>query len=166
MSRLMLSGFVVGAVMALSVASALAEKPDWAGGGRTGHGSHDAGERQGHGRSNEHRGKPEHGKPENDGLGRRAGREGRFAPDEVVVVRRYFDDYPAHPAALPPGIAKKLARGKPLPPGIAKQLAPIELRQRIPLCMSGWECVLAGTDLLILDAVHGTIRDVLRGVVR
>lgn len=161
MSRLMLSGFVVGAVMALSVAPALAEKPDWAGGGKERRGGPDAGEQQEHGRSEKH-----HGKPERAGPDRRAGQEGRFAPDEVVVVRRYFDDYPVHSAALPPGIAKKLARGKPLPPGIAKQLAPIELRQRIPLCMSGWECVLAGTDLLILDAVHGTIRDVLRGVVR
>jgi hypothetical protein len=157
----MLSSLIAGAVMALSVASALAEKPDWAGGGKERHGGPDGGERQEHGWSEKR-----HGKAERAGPDRRAGLDGRFTPDEVVVVRRYFDDNPAHSTALPPGIAKKLARGKPLPPGIAKQVAPMELRQRIPLCMNGWECVLAGTDLLILDAVHGTIRDVLRGVVR
>jgi hypothetical protein len=32
--------------------------------------------------------------------------------------------------------------------------------------MNGWDCVLAGVDLLVIDAVNGTIRDILRNVVR
>ncbi|OYD80633.1 hypothetical protein CHT98_30215 [Azospirillum brasilense] len=85
---------------------------------------------------------------------------------EVTIIRDYFSAHPVGATALPPGIAKKLARGQPLPPGIAKKVAPIELRQRVPMCMNGWECILAGADMLILDAVHGTIADIVRGVVR
>ncbi|AIB11042.1 hypothetical protein ABAZ39_03205 [Azospirillum argentinense] len=85
---------------------------------------------------------------------------------EVTIIRDYFVAHPVGTTALPPGIAKKLARGQPLPPGIAKKMAPVDLRQRVPVCMSGWECILAGADMLILDAVHGTIADIVRGVVR
>ncbi len=85
---------------------------------------------------------------------------------DVNVIRTYFVDHPVGASALPPGIAKNLARGKPLPPGIAKKMAPVELRQRVPVCMNGWECILAGADMLILDAVHGTIADIVRNVVR
>ena len=85
---------------------------------------------------------------------------------EVTIIRDYFVAHPVGATALPPGIARKLERGRPLPPGIAKKVAPVELRQRVPVCMNGWECILAGADMLILDAVHGTIADIVRGVVR
>ncbi|TWA71079.1 hypothetical protein FBZ82_10348 [Azospirillum brasilense] len=125
----------------LSVASpALADKPDWAGGPGGGHG------------------KAQGESPR--------GSRGAVSRGEATIIRDYFVAHPVGTTALPPGIAKKLARGQPLPPGIAKKLAPVELRQRVPVCMNGWECILAGADMLILDAVHGTIADIVRGVVR
>lgn len=151
----------LGLALVLGGGAALADKPDWAGGGK-GHGGGERGQGPaGH----------EPGGPPGQGQGPKAERgqapaPGRISPQDVVVVRQYFSAYPVQTAPLPPGIAKKLARGKPLPPGIAKKIAPIELRQQIPLCMNGWECILAGADMLILDAVHGTIRDIVRGVVR
>ncbi len=58
----------------------------------------------------------------------------RFGPDEVNVIRQY---YRAHSASLPPGLQKKLARGKPLPPGWQKKLQPfpLEIENRLdPPC--------------------------------
>ncbi|MBK3733425.1 hypothetical protein GAY29_09920 [Azospirillum brasilense] len=137
----------------LSVASpALADKPDWAGGPGAGHGGgHGGGPGGGHGKA--------------QGETPRGSR-GAVSRGEATIIRDYFVAHPVGTTALPPGIAKKLARGQPLPPGIAKKMAPVELRQRVPVCMNGWECILAGADMLILDAVHGTIADIVRGVVR
>ncbi len=150
---------IVGAALAalLLAGPALAEKPDWAGGGQGGgHGA-------GHGKE-KHR---ENGKGNGNGNGNGSGGGAvTVTRTDVEVIRQYFVGHPVGVSSLPPGIAKKLARGKPLPPGIAKTMAPIELRQRVPACMNGWECILAGADMLILDAVHGTIADIVRGVVR
>ena len=146
---------VLARVTALAVAGpALAEKPDWAGGG---HG-------KGHGN-----GQANGGNVEGAGRGSGGGPGGGVtivSRTDVDVIRTYFVDHPVGVSSLPPGIAKNLARGKPLPPGIAKKMAPIELRRRVPVCMNGWECILAGADMLILDAVHGTIADIVRNVVR
>ncbi|MGY0709074.1 anti-virulence regulator CigR family protein [Azospirillum argentinense] len=134
---------------------ALADKPDWAGGPGGGHGKPQSGP------SYEFQGGESQGR---DSKGRASG--GAVSRGEVTIIRDYFVAHPVGTTALPPGIAKKLARGQPLPPGIAKKMAPVELRQRVPVCMNGWECILAGADMLILDAVHGTIADIIRGVVR
>lgn len=146
-------GTAAAALLAALVlaAPAVAEKPDWAGGGH--------GKEHGHGNGNGH------GKEKHQG-GAGAAPAGRVTVTDVEVIRIYFVANPVGAGSLPPGIAKNLARGKPLPPGIAKKMAPVELRQRIPLCMNGWECILAGADMLILDAVHGTIADIVRNVVR
>lgn len=148
---------------------AWADKPDWAGGGQGGgHGKgygaasvDDSGPGNGHGNG--------HGKGQGSGKREGGGPGGStvvVSHSDVNVIRTYFVDHPVGASALPPGIAKNLARGKPLPPGIAKKMAPVELRQRVPVCMNGWECILAGADMLILDAVHGTIADIVRNVVR
>ncbi|WP_162801174.1 anti-virulence regulator CigR family protein [Azospirillum brasilense] len=134
---------------------ALADKPDWTGGPGGGHGKPQGGP------SYEFQGRESQGR---DSKGRASG--GAVSRGEVTIIRDYFVAHPVGTTALPPGIAKKLARGQPLPPGIAKKMAPVELRQRVPVCMNGWECILAGADMLILDAVHGTIADIVRGVVR
>ena len=44
-----------------------------------------------------------------------------FGTNEVQIIRQY---YGAHPVSLPPGLQKKLTRGKPLPPGWQKKLQP------------------------------------------
>lgn len=142
-------------VFLMGAGPVLADKPDWAGGGK-GPGGGD----RGHGPQVDH-GRGGQSKAEKGGGGR-----SRLSQREIVVVHHYFNNYHVDYAPLPPGIRKKLARGKPLPPGIARRMAPIELRQQIPMCMNGWECILAGADMLILDSVHGTVRDIVRGVVR
>jgi hypothetical protein len=44
-----------------------------------------------------------------------------FGASDVRVIQHY---YGTHPTRLPPGLQKKLARGKPLPPGWQKKLQP------------------------------------------
>ncbi|NNM32377.1 MAG: hypothetical protein HKO53_04900 [Gemmatimonadetes bacterium] len=77
--------------------------------------------------------------------------------------------YSAHPSAalqpLPPGIRKRLQRGKPLPPGIAKRVAPPELRNAASL-PDGYEIIEVGLDVLLVEVATNLIHDVLMDVVR
>lgn len=61
--------------------------------------------------------------------------------------------------ALPPGIQKKLQRGKPLPPGIAKKLDP-GLSGRLPQ-YPGYEWRQAGRDLILVAVTTGIIEAIL-----
>ncbi|MBI6909649.1 anti-virulence regulator CigR family protein [Pseudomonas palleroniana] len=72
--------------------------------------------------------------------------------------RTYWNPGPA----LPPGIQKKLARGKPLPPGIAKKLDR-RLLGHLPR-YDGYEWQQAGTDLILVTIATGIIYEVLNGV--
>src|SRR5262245_2558091 len=50
-----------------------------------------------------------------------------FRDSDRVTYRDYFVTHRITAQPLPPGIAKRVARGKPLPPGIAKRAVPAEL---------------------------------------
>jgi hypothetical protein len=70
-------------------------------------------------------------------------------------------DYWSPGPALPPGIQKNLARGKPLPPGIAKKLDG-RLIGRLPR-YDGYEWQQVGTDLILVAIATGLIHEVLNG---
>lgn len=72
-----------------------------------------------------------------------------------------YRDYWSPGPALPPGIQKNLARGKPLPPGIAKRLDG-RLIGRLPH-YDGYEWQQAGTDLILVALATGLIYEVLNG---
>lgn len=65
--------------------------------------------------------------------------------------------------ALPPGIQKNLARGKPLPPGIAKQAVPEPLLRQLPV-YPGYEWGVYGTDLILISVATGLIQQILYGI--
>ncbi len=67
--------------------------------------------------------------------------------------------------ALPPGIRRRLERGKALPPGIAKKAAPPELQGRIELA-DGFELVEIGLDVFLVEVATNIIHDVLMDVIR
>ena len=67
--------------------------------------------------------------------------------------------------ALPPGIRRRLERGKPLPPGIAKKTAPPVLRSTLAL-PAGYEIVEVGLDVLLVEIATNIIHDVLMDIVR
>ena len=100
------------------------------------------------------------------GKGKRAQRStpDGFTTAERDVVLRYYADHPYAAKPLPPGIAKKLARGKPLPPGLAKRALPSELVTQLPP-RTGFEISVVGDRVVLLDA-HGLVVDLLVNVFR
>ena len=66
-------------------------------------------------------------------------------------------------AALPPGIRKNLARGKPLPPGIAKKVVPAPLLAQLP-AYPGYEWLISGADLVLVAIGTAIVAEVLSGV--
>jgi hypothetical protein len=86
-------------------------------------------------------------------------------PDIQVQIRDFYSSRTVSgAAALPPGIRRRLARGKPLPPGIAKKVVPSGLRSRIQL-PAGFEIVEVGLDVLLVEVATDIIHDVLMDVV-
>jgi Ni/Co efflux regulator RcnB len=79
----------------------------------------------------------------------------------VLGIIGGYRDYWTPGPALPPGIQKNLARGKPLPPGIAKKLDG-RLIGRLPH-YDGYEWQQAGTDLILVALASGLIYEVLNG---
>lgn len=65
-------------------------------------------------------------------------------------------------SALPPGIAKNLARGKPLPPGIAKNFDN-RLNTRLPH-YDGYEWKQVGRDVVLVAIATGIVYEILRNV--
>lgn len=66
---------------------------------------------------------------------------------------------------LPPGIQKKLARGGTLPPGIAKQYLPQDLTSQLPPPPRGYERVIHGSDVLLVEIDTGEIADIVADVI-
>ncbi|CAM4343002.1 anti-virulence regulator CigR family protein [Bordetella muralis] len=84
-----------------------------------------------------------------------------YAGITVSTARGYAVDYGAtRYTALPPGIRKNLARGKPLPPGIAKKMVPGPMLAHLPV-HPGYEWQVAGTDLILVAIGTAIIADVL-----
>ena len=81
-------------------------------------------------------------------------------------IRTFYAERPVAGAeALPPGIRKRLERGKPLPPGIAKKVAPPELTALVPVD-DGFQLMEVGLDVLLVEVATGIIHDVLMDVIR
>ena len=105
----------------------------------------------------------------------RGGREGErsqvqievtFSTDEAAQIRAYYGSNPQSGIeALPPGIRKNLARGKPLPPGIAKKALPARLEQTLPV-HDGYQRLQVGLDVFLVEVATGIIHDVLMDVIR
>ena len=86
--------------------------------------------------------------------------------DMQTEIRNWYSLHPVgNVEALPPGIRKRLARGKPLPPGIAKQVAPAGLRSRVRL-PDGYEIIEVGLDVLLVEVATSIVHDILMDVVR
>lgn len=86
--------------------------------------------------------------------------------DMQAEIRSWYSLHPVgNVEALPPGIRKRLARGKPLPPGIAQKVAPAGLRSRIRL-PDGYQIVEVGLDALLVEVATSIVHDILMDAVR
>ncbi|SCC50164.1 anti-virulence regulator CigR family protein [Kosakonia oryziphila] len=65
--------------------------------------------------------------------------------------------------ALPPGIAKNLARGKPLPPGIAKKAVPASMLSQLPY-YPGYEWRIVGNDLVLVAMSTAIVTAIINSV--
>ena len=94
-----------------------------------------------------------------------------FSIDEAATIRAYFGDEHEKSGkknksqkALPPGIEKNLARGKPLPPGIAEQVLPTGLLRRLSPAPNGFERIIVSGKVLLVEIATQVIHDVLEDV--
>jgi hypothetical protein len=83
-----------------------------------------------------------------------------------AIIRDYAQSHPGMIGGdnLPPGIRKKLARGKPLPPGIAKKM-PGGLHAQLPM-RPGYDYRRVGADVLLVEVATGVIVDVVKDILR
>lgn len=97
-----------------------------------------------------------------------------FSDDEVRIISAWYNDHRSAKNGkpgkggrngLPPGIAKNLARGKSLPPGIAKQYLPEGLRRALPVSPAGYERIVVGGKILLVEIATQVIHDVLMDIV-
>jgi Ni/Co efflux regulator RcnB len=94
-----------------------------------------------------------------------------FSDAEVRIITAWYDDHgprksgKAKRGALPPGIAKNLARGKSLPPGIAKQHLPQELQHALPAAPAGYDRIIVDGKVLLVEVATQVIHDVLMDIV-
>jgi Ni/Co efflux regulator RcnB len=79
------------------------------------------------------------------------------------TIRAYYADKPKKARGLPPGVARKYARGKRLPPGIAKQALPPDLERRLPV-QPGYQYVAVDSDVLLIAVSTGIVVDVLMDI--
>ena len=94
-----------------------------------------------------------------------------FSEVERQIIAEYFHKHghssgkkakgKGKPRGLPPGIAKNLQRGKPLPPGIAKQHFPVGLIDLLPTAPRGFERIIVGGKIILVEVATQIIHDVL-----
>jgi hypothetical protein len=87
---------------------------------------------------------------------------------ERSIIFGYVNQYreafaPANAKPLPPGIAKKVARGGTLPPGIAKRYLPQDLLVQLPP-RPGYHWMVVDNDVVLIAAATGLIVDILADI--
>lgn len=85
-----------------------------------------------------------------------------FRDTDRATFHDYFATHKVAPQALPPGIAKNVARGKPLPPGIAKRALPADLLALGPKVDKDVSFSIVGDVVVAIKG--GAVIDILAGV--
>lgn len=103
-------------------------------------------------------------------------RVARFDADQERLIREWFRsgynrrDLPpglARRRALPPGLAKQIEKNGVLPPGLDRRFEPLprDLEDRLPRLDAGFERVILGGDVLLIEMSTSRILDLLKDVV-
>jgi hypothetical protein len=83
----------------------------------------------------------------------------RYDDIRRIAIEQHYTGY----KALPPGVAKNLARGKPLPPGIAKKTPRAEFVRQLPT-YPDYEWKRCGTDLVLVQVATQVVAEVLANI--
>ena len=150
----------------LTVNTAIADKPEWAGGGNKG-GRSDHSERRDEQRSERH-----------DGDRREARNErGHFDERHTAIVRDYYGERmrsghcppglaKKRNGCMPPGQAKKWQVGHRLPPDVVYYQVPQPLVTQIGPPPAGYRYVRVASDILMIAIGSGMVVDAIRDLGR
>ncbi len=84
--------------------------------------------------------------------------------DETILSPAIRGDIQSQIDSLPPGIQRRLARGRALPPGIAKKVSlPSRVNEQIDLG-ENVQIIVLGRDVVVVDPVTDLIVDIIRDV--
>ena len=148
----------------LAVSPALAEKPSWAGGGKS-----DRGERSDKGNCHKEKG-------ERDDAGNKSSRDGdrrdHFEGQHRTTVHDYYEhEYKSgrcppglakkHNGCMPPGQAKKWHMGQPLARDVKYYTVPRQLVTQIGQPPPGYRYVRVGSDILLLSPGTANVVDAI-----
>jgi Ni/Co efflux regulator RcnB len=166
---------LVGAALAMNVA--LADKPEWAGGGDKGGKGH-SGQRHDEQRSERHdeQRSERHDDGGHNGRGD-APQRTHFEERHTVVVRDYYSHQmrgghcppglaKKHNGCMPPGQARKWDIGHRLPPDVVYYAVPQPLVTQIGPPPSGYRYVRVASDILMIAIGSGMVVDAIKDLGR
>ena len=164
-SRALKAAFAVVISCTVLAAPVFANPGNGNGGGGQGNGN--SGTQGNNGKSGEHGNKghgnagakDKHGNRKNPGRPDHVGSDINYSLARNLAVNYGLVGY----QSLPPGIAKKVARGKPLPPGIAKKTLPPSMINELPY-YPGYEWRAVGDDLVLISLSTAIVTAVINGV--
>ena len=164
-SRTLKAAFAVVISCTVLAAPVFANPGNGNGGGGQGNGN--SGNPGNNGKSGEHgnKGHGNAGPKEKHGNRKNAGRPDHVESDiNYSLARNLAVNYGlVGYQSLPPGIAKKVARGKPLPPGIAKKSLPASMLNELPY-YPGYEWRAVGDNLVLIALSTAVVTAVINGV--
>lgn len=164
-SRALKAAFAVVISCTVHAAPVFANPGNGNGGGGQGNGN--SGNPGNNGISGEHgnKGHGNAGPKEKHGNRKNAGRPDHVESDiNYSLARKLAVNYGlVGYQSLPPGIAKKVARGKPLPPGIAKKSLPASMLNELPY-YPGYEWRSVGDNLVLIALSTAVVTAVINGV--
>ena len=153
----------------MATAGAMAEKPEWAGGGKHGKPQQQAQQQQQQPQQQQRQEAPAQSKAD------RA--NGHFRDDQRTVVRNYFSEqYSAgrcppglakkNNGCMPPGQARKWTVGQPLPRGVVTYSLPTVVISQLGAPPVGQRYVRVASDILLIAIGTGLVVDAIQDLGR
>jgi len=90
-----------------------------------------------------------------------------FSTRELNVITDWFDTQPVaarQGRGLPPGLAKQLRERGHLPPGLEAKGLPPGLAEKLGAPPRGYDHVIIGNDVALINLATGVIADIIRSV--
>lgn len=89
-----------------------------------------------------------------------------FSATDRQIVSNFFLRNTGYYSSLPPGLRRQLVTKGRLPPGIARKALPPGLAGALPPAPQGYQRMIVGPDVLLVEIATGIIFDIIRDVVR
>ena len=162
----------------LAGAGAMAEKPEWAGGGKNGKSQQNdmqgqPAQRESHGRADKER----EGERKNTSPGQPGRSGGHFGDEQRTVVRNYYgEEYRVgrcppglakkNNGCMPPGQARKWNMGQPLPRDVVYYSIPPAIVVQLGVPPAGHRYVRVASDILLIAIGTGMVVDAIQDLGR